>query len=73
MADLAKAGAAQWGMPVEDYFRRVNQFIVGAVAVIALFYQGGMMLYYLRRREAVAAALGEAEEEKSEEREAGPE
>ncbi|MFM7750642.1 MAG: hypothetical protein ACKPB0_09520 [Opitutaceae bacterium] len=61
MADLAKAGAAQWGMPVEDYFRRVNQFIVGAVAVIALFYQGGMMLYYLRRREAVAAALGEPE------------
>ncbi|MFM8336556.1 MAG: hypothetical protein ACKODK_13440, partial [Opitutaceae bacterium] len=61
MADLAKAGAAQWGMPVEEYFRRVNQFIVGAVAVIALFYQGGMTLYYLLRREAVTTALGEPE------------
>lgn len=71
MADLAKAGAAQWGLSEDQYFQRVNQIIVGAVVVIAFFYQGGMMLYYLRRREAVAAALGEAEEEKSEESETG--
>jgi len=57
MADIAKAGAAQWGMPVEEYFRRVNQIIVGTLSVIAVLYQGGMTLYYVRRRAAVAAAL----------------
>ncbi len=57
MADIAKAGAAQWGMRVEDYFLRMNQVIVGALSLIALLYQGGMTLYYLRRRAAVAAAL----------------
>ena len=63
MAELAKTGASQWGLPVDAYFHRVNQLIVGAVSVIALFYQGGMTLYYLRRREAVAAALREPDEE----------
>jgi hypothetical protein len=60
MADMARLGAAQWGMPVDEYFRRINQIIVGSLAVIALLYQGGMTIYYLRRRDAVAAALGEA-------------
>ena len=57
MLDVAKAGAAQWGIPVEEYFRRANQLIVGALSLIALLYQGGMTVYYLRRRAAVATAL----------------
>lgn len=61
MSDMAKLGAAQWGLSVDDYFRRINQLIVGSLGVIALLYQGGMTVYYLRRRTAVAAALGNPE------------
>ena len=56
MADMARLGAAQWGMPVDEYFRRINQIIVGSLSIIALLYQGGMTVFYARRRDAVAAA-----------------
>lgn len=60
VAEMTKLGATQWGLPVDDYLRRVNQIIVGSLAVIALLYQGGMTVYYVRRRAAVAAALADA-------------
>lgn len=51
------ASAQQWGLSVPEYQRALNRITVGAVAAVAVGFQGGMLLYYLRRRKPVAQAL----------------
>jgi hypothetical protein len=59
MRGLLAASAAQWRMPVEDFLHLLNRITYGALAIIAVGFQGGMMIYYLRRRKPVARALVE--------------
>ncbi len=52
--------AQQWGLTVTEYQRVLNRITIGAVAIVALGFQGGMLYYYLRRRAVIAPAFGES-------------